>query len=379
MSSKPSSRPSSRPDFILLAVTLALTVLGLVAILSASGYVAQTSLHDVTYYFKRQLAWAGIGIVAMWLGATWRLEKLKRLIKPAMVATTLLLMATHLPGLGVSAKGASRWLNIGGFGFQPSEPAKLVLIFFAALVLSNPDYRKFSPREKLEVLVPGAGLCGLVFLQPDLGTAVVMGWGLLLVYIISGLSYGRLFGLLSVAAVALVGLAWQTPYQRARLVAYLDPWSDPLGVGFHLIQSLLAIGSGGIFGEGLGQSMQKLFYLPEGHTDFIFAVWAEETGLIGSCILLGLLALLASRGFRIARRARDPFAKMLAAGLTGMIVAQALLNIGVVTASLPTTGIPLPFISFGGSSLCLNLLSVGILLNISRHQPSLAVIDGAPQ
>ena len=297
-----------------------------------------------------------------------------------MVVTTLLLLATHLPGFGVNIKGANRWLHIGPMSLQPSEPAKLVLILFAALVLSQPVYRELNWKERLEVLVPGAGLCVMVLIQPDLGTAMVMAWGLLAVYIAAGLKWTKLVALLTAGAAGIMAMAWHTPYQRDRLVAYLDPWSDPRGIGFHLVQSLLAIGSGGIFGEGIGQSMQKLFYLPEGHTDFIFAVFAEELGLVGTLMLLVLLGLFASRGFRIARRARDPFAKLLAAGLTGMIVGQALLNISVVTASVPTTGIPLPFISFGGSSLCLNLLCVGLLLNISRFQsPQLAVVASKPK
>ncbi|MBC7545894.1 MAG: putative lipid II flippase FtsW [Candidatus Sericytochromatia bacterium] len=379
MSTKPSSKPSNRPDVLLLAVALALTLLGLVTILSASGYVAQQNLHDGAYFFKRQAAWAGLGLIAMGIGATARLDWVKRLIRPAVIGTTLLLLATHLPGIGVNIKGANRWLHIGPMSLQPSEPAKLVLILFAALVLSHPSYRQLNWKERLEVLVPGAGLVILVLIQPDLGTAMVMSWGLLAVYIAAGLSWVKLGGLLSAATVGILLMASQIPYQKARLVAYMDPWSDARGIGFHLVQSLLAIGSGGIFGEGIGQSMQKLFYLPEGHTDFIFAVFAEETGLVGTIGLLILLSLFASRGFRIARKARDPFAKLLASGLTGMIVGQALLNISVVTASVPTTGIPLPFISFGGSSLCLNLLCVGLLLNISRHQsPRLALVAKEP-
>jgi cell division protein FtsW len=377
MSSRASSTPSNRPDFLLLAVALALTLIGLVTILSASGYVAQQNLHDGGYFFKRQLAWAVIGLGAMWIASRARLERLKGWVKPGIVLSTLLLLGVQMPGLGVNVNGASRWIHLGPMRFQPSEPAKIVLILFAALVLSHPLYKQLSWKQRLEVLGPGAGLCAMVLFQPDLGTAMVMTWGLVAVYVAAGLPWTKLFGLLSAGGAGILLMALSTPYQKARLIAYMDPWADAKGVGFHLVQSLLAIGSGGVFGEGIGQGMQKLFYLPEGHTDFIFAVFAEETGLLGTAGLLILLLLFASRGFRIARRTRDPFAKLLAAGITGMIVGQAILNISVVTASVPTTGIPLPFISFGGTSLCLNLLCVGLLLNVSRYQtPRLSVMDG---
>lgn len=377
MSSKPSSTPSNRPDILLLVVTLVLTMVGLVAILSASGYVAQQNFRDGAYFFKRQLVWAVIGVVAMWFASRARLDRLKGWVKPGIVICTLLLLAVQLPGLGVNVNGANRWVQLGPMRFQPSELAKLVVILFAALVLSHPLYKQLTAKQRLQVLVPGAGLCVMVIGQPDLGTGMVMSWGLLAVYIAAGLPWSRLVALLGSGAGAILLMASMVPYQKARLVAYMDPWADARGIGFHLVQSLLAIGSGGVFGEGIGQGIQKLFYLPEGHTDFIFAVFAEENGLVGTVGLLVLLGFFASRGFRIARRARDPFAKLLASGITGMIVGQAILNISVVTASVPTTGIPLPFISFGGTSLCMNLVCVGLLLNVSRYQPPrLSVMDG---
>jgi cell division protein FtsW len=377
MSSRPSSTPSNRPDFLLLLVALALTLIGLVTILSASGYVAQQNFHDGAYFFKRQFVWAILGLGAMWVASRARLDRLKGWIKPGVVLCTLLLLGVQIPGIGVNVNGANRWVHLGPMRFQPSELAKLVVILFAALILSHPLYKQLSSRQRLEALVPGAGLCAMVIFQPDLGTGMVMCWGLIAVYIAAGLPWGKLVGLLAGGAVGIFAMAMAEPYQKARLVAYMDPWADARGIGFHLVQSLLAIGSGGFFGQGIGQGKQKLFYLPEGHTDFIFAVFAEETGLMGTIGLLVTLGFFASRGFRIARRARDPFAKLLASGITGMIVGQAILNISVVTASVPTTGIPLPFISFGGTSLLMNLMCVGLLLNISRYQaPQLSVMDG---
>lgn len=367
---------SSKPDYLLLAVALSLTGMGLATVLSSSAHVAQTSLGDASYFFKRQAIWAIIGLIALLATATLSLQNLRRGLPLLMTVCLVLLVATHLPGVGLTINGATRWLKLGGFQLQPSELTKLVAVLYAAALLANPKTYKLPPRQRLELGLPLGAAALLILAQPDLGTCLVLCAAAFTVLFAAGLSWSKVVITLGAGAAAVLFLAWQVPYQRARLLAYLDPWADAQGIGFHLVQSLLAIGSGGLFGTGWGQSVQKLFYLPERHTDFIFAVWAEETGLVGSLILLGLLLLFAQRGARIAQAARDPFDKLAATGLTFLIMGQALLNMGVVTASVPTTGITLPFISFGGSSLVMTLAAVGLLLNISRRAPLLTVLPG---
>lgn len=366
--------PNSKPDYLLLAVALSLTGIGLATVLSSSAHVAATTLGDASYFFKRQAIWAIIGLIALLACATAPLHQLRRSFPFLLTFCLGLLIATHVPGVGLTINGATRWLKLGGFQLQPSELTKLSAVLYASALLANPKTYRLGPQQKLALGIPLAAAALLILSQPDLGTCLVLCGAVFTLLIAAGLPWSKVLLTMGAGAAGVLFLAWQVPYQRARLLAYLDPWADAQGIGFHLVQSLLAIGSGGLFGTGWGQSVQKLFYLPERHTDFIFAVWAEETGLIGSLILLGLLLLFAQRGFRIAQAARDPFDKLAAVGLTTLVIGQALLNIGVVTASLPTTGITLPFISFGGSSLIMTLSATGLLLNISRRTPLLTVL-----
>ncbi|HUU33843.1 MAG TPA: putative peptidoglycan glycosyltransferase FtsW, partial [Vicinamibacterales bacterium] len=270
--------------------------------------------------------------------------------------------------------GSRRWFGVGGFGIQPSELAKLAAIFFAAFIL---DRRMHRINDLKYALLPIAlivgGLSGLILIEPDFGTAAALSVVVAAMIVAAGLSYRYILGL----AVVLLPVAYfvlaSADYRWRRIVAFLNPWADPLGDGYHIIQSLIAVGSGGVFGRGLMGGIQKLFYLPEPQTDFIFAVIAEELGLLGATFVLACFGVIAWRGLRAATSAPDKFGAFLAFGITGMVVAQALVNLSVVLSLLPTKGIPLPLVSAGGSSLLVNLASIGVLLNISQH----AVHDAA--
>lgn len=353
-------------DYVLLNVVLFLVGIGLVFIFSSSAHMAQIKMGDATYFVKKQILWSIIGIIFMIIGINLKFEVIKRFLRSSMIFVTILLITTHIPIFAASVKGATRWINIGGISIQPSEFAKLVLIIFTATILSNPKYKNLNIAEKFITLIPIVGMVLLVLLQPDLGTTLVISASIFCVYFVAGLPYWKTFLIIISGCTGVLMMALSIPYQKARLFSFFNPWEDPQGTGFHLTQSMMAIGSGGIFGKGLGQSIQKLFYLPEQHTDFIFAIIAEEIGLIGVTTILILFSILAYRGFSIAKITNDPFNKLLAAGITSLICGQAILNIGVVTGSLPTTGITLPFISSGGSSLIITFFSIGLLLNISK-------------
>lgn len=372
-------RPQKQPhvDHVLFSVVLALTAVGLVSVLSSSAHMAQSQMGDGSHFLKRQLIGALLGFGALVIAMKTDLYRLTAWIKPMLLITVVLLMATHFPVIGVTAKGSSRWVNLGGFVLQPSEVAKPLLVFFLATVLGHPESSKLNLRQKIEVLIPALGLPLLVMVEPDLGTTIVISATIFVLYFTAGLPYWKAFSMMGSGALLFAIVSWNTPYQRDRLLSFMDPWADPQGKGFHLIQSLIAIGSGGPLGNGYGQSVQKLFYLPEQHTDFIFAVFSEEFGLIGGLILLTLFVVLAQRGLAIACRVPTPFLKLLATGLTSMVALQAFVNLGVVTGTIPTTGITLPFISFGSSSLIVNLAAMGLLLNVSRYIGSTPEEGGA--
>lgn len=358
----------SRPDLSLLIITALLTIIGLMMILSASAPTAQWQLSDSLFFFKKQLAWGGLGLVAMVVGMALPLDRLRSWAKPAVIATGLMMIMVHVPSLGVSAYGATRWLRLGPISLQPSELAKLALILFVSDFLArHPDRGWALLKEHRQILLPVGGTLGLILFQPDLGTTLICALTCYVLFWVNGTN-AMMMGLWSLAgAAAVMAHSLTTPYQRVRWLAFLDPWKYPRDIGFQLIQSMLAIGSGGIFGTGFGQGKQKLFYLPIQHADFIFAVLAEELGLLGTLGVITLFLLFAQRGFAIAKRSQNSFHQLLAVGLTTLITAQAFVNIGVVTASLPTTGIPLPFLSAGGTSLMITLFSVGLILNVSRQ------------
>ena len=359
------------PDIMLFAATILLLSIGIIMVYSASQVTAYEKLDDTFYYLKKQLMWAFLGIIVMVSVMKIDYWKYKKWAVPFLVVAFLLLIIVLLPGIGKNVKGAQRWLGVGALRLQPSEVIKLSLVIFMSFGLSKyKDRLRYFATGMLPFLVILILACGLILLQPDLGTAVSAAGTVYIMLFAAGargkhMVYLALSGMAAVAAAIVL-----EPYRMSRFLAFLDPWNDPRGTGFHIIQSLYALGSGGLFGAGLGQSHQKFFYLPEQHTDFIFAVLGEELGFIGGALVLLLLLIFVWRGFRIALSSQDPFASLLAVGVTSMIALQAIINIGVVTGSLPVTGIPLPLISFGGSSLVFTLTGVGILLNISRYMSS---------
>jgi len=355
------------PDAVLLAITALLTGVGIVMVFSASSAVAYTQFHDAAYYLKRELIWAVIGAVALVLGMRLDYTKLRPAAPWIFGIAVVLLAAVLIPSLGSIEGGARRWLGVGPFSFEPSEFAKLALVLFVArLVSARADGAASFTRVGFPVLF-WVGVCfALVMRQPDLGTASIY---LLTAFVMLFAAGARLEQLLIEAAVAIpamLGFIYASPYRRERFLAFLHPWRDPQGTGYHIIQSLYALGSGGIVGLGLGQSRQKFGYLPAQHTDFIFSIIGEELGFIGAVTVLVLFLAFAYRGIRIAMRADDRFGFYLGTGITASIALQALINIGVVTSSWPVTGVPLPFISYGGTSLVITLFSVGLLASVSR-------------
>ncbi|MGH2454010.1 MAG: putative lipid II flippase FtsW [bacterium] len=365
--------PRRTPDPYLFAAVVALIGIGIVMIYSASAIVALDQFGEATVFLKKQFLWSLLSLGAMAVTLTIRYERLRRATPFLLLLAVVALVAVLVPGIGRVAGGARRWITVGALNFQPAEAAKLVLILYLANYLTNrgPAVRRFNVLGP-PLLVTGAAF-GLLLVQPDMGSAMMLAFIAGTMLFLGG---ARLVHLLAVGMAALpllaVAMVW-APYRVARLLAFLDPWEDPQGSGFHVIQSLLALGSGGVLGVGLGASQQKFFYLPERHTDFIFAILGEELGLVGAAVVLLLFGLVAIRGFRIARAAPDRYSALLAGGITAALVGQAMLNIGVISGLLPVTGVPLPFISFGGSSLLFSCISVGILLNISQYAGRRAV------
>lgn len=356
------------PDYIIFFSVLALLSIGIVMVYSSSAVSAQVNFQDQYYFLKRQLVWASLGLLVMFLTMSIDYHAWRRLAKPFLIVTIVLLILVLIPGLGKVVNGARRWLGFGSLYLQPSEIAKLSMVLFSAHSLTANQERITS---FLKGLVPQLLLLlfvfGLILKEPDLGTALSIGGTVFILLFVAGAKIAHLATLGAAGVMGIIVAILVEPYRMKRLTAFSDPWADPLDTGYHIIQSLYAIGSGGLFGVGLGRSREKFLYLPEPHTDFIFAILAEELGLIGTVTVLVLFFLFAWRGFRIAIAAPDLFGSILAAGLTTMIMLQALMNIAVVTASMPVTGIPLPFLSFGGSALIFMLAGVGVLLNVSRY------------
>ncbi len=361
-------RAPAPPDPWIFGTVAGLIAIGLVMVFSASSATAYADYHDTAYFLKRQLVWLAIGLVFAYLAYRVDYTKLKR-IAPAFVGVTALLLAlTLIPHVGLQTGGARRWLGAAWLSFQPSEVAKLAIVLFLAAKLASigEDVRSLV-RGVFPALVVAAILAVLILLEPDMGTAS------LLMFTAFGMLFcagARIEHLVIVAITLLPPVALSvgsSAYKRARILAFLDPWKDAQNTGFHIVQSLLALGSGGIFGLGLGASRQKFFYLPEAHTDFIFAVVGEELGLLGTMIVLSLFAAFAVRAFVLAQRTTDRFGFFLIVGCALLIVIQAFINIGVVTSSWPVTGVPLPFISFGGTSLIVSLVAAALIMNVSRR------------
>ncbi|MGH7256261.1 MAG: putative lipid II flippase FtsW, partial [Nitrospirales bacterium] len=336
---------------------------------SASAVVAGNRFEDPGFFLKRQLAWLLAGLIGLHLVARIDYTRWRPLALPGLLVMLLLLAAVLIPSVGVEVKGARRWLKLGMISVQPAELAKLVLVLYLAAYLAKKGERirdltaGFFP----PLIVIGL-VAGLVLVQPDLGTAVVMGvvaFGLLF---LGGAKLTHLGGLVVLVMPVVAALVLGSSYRRQRLMTFLSPWEDPTNAGFQVTQSFLAFGHGGVFGVGLGEGKQKLFFLPEAHTDFVLALVGEELGLIGTTSLAVLFLVLVLKGFQIAGRARHPFGRYLALGITMLIGVQALINAGVVTGLLPTKGLTLPFVSYGGSSLLVSLVAMGMLLSISRDR-----------
>lgn len=360
-------RPKS-PDFVIFFAIIALLAMGVIMVYSSSAVSAYVNFNDSFYFLKRQLIWASLGIVAMLFAMNVDYHVWRSVAKPVLGITIVLLILVLVPGFGKVVNGARRWLGFGSLYLQPSEVAKLSMVLFSAasLTINQEKITSF-----LKGLLPQLGMMllifGLILKEPDLGTALAIAGTVFVMLYAAGAKISHLGSLGLAGAGGIVVAILFEPYRLKRLIAFSNPWADPLDSGYHIIQSLYALGSGGLFGVGLGRSREKFLYLPEPHTDFIFAILGEELGFIGTITVLVLFFLFAWRGYKVAMAAPDIFGSMLAAGLTTMIIMQALMNIAVVTASMPVTGIPLPFISFGGSALIFTLAGVGILLNISRH------------
>jgi cell division protein FtsW len=350
---------------LLILVTLGLVAFGLVMVYSATSAPAALGGGNPMGYLERQGTYALLGIALMAMGARFDYRRLKELA-PGLVLVALVLCLAVL-GIGAQVNGARRWIAFGPAAFQPSELAKLALAIWASAYLA----RRKAPQTLKQVWRPVGLLtsifAALVIAEPDLGTVIALGIMVAAIVLVSG-TPGRVLGVACglAAAAGLLAIYFE-PYRRARFFSFLNPWHDAQGAGFQTVQAMIGLGSGGVFGRGLGQSVEKLFYLPEAHTDMIFAIVGEELGLVGATLVVAAYAVFAWTGMRIALTAKDPFGKRLAAGLTALICGQAVINLCAVMGIAPLTGIPLPFVSYGGSSLVLALASVGILLNIATN------------
>jgi cell division protein FtsW len=364
-----------KSDKFLFTATLLLVCTSVVMVYSASAVLAMERFDEPYYFLFKQAAWALIGLCL--LPIVMRIDY-RQYRQPAVIWTGLAIVAIALIAVllfGPKVKGATRWLAVGPMGVQPSELAKIaIIIFTAALLERRMDRIDDVSYSLLPIGLVVGGIVALILLQPDLGTAVTILMISGVMVFAAGMSYGYLGGLFLASIPALYVLLMTSDYRRKRVLAFLNPWDDPLGGGFQMIQSMIAVATGGITGRGLMGGKQKLFYLPEPHNDFIYAVISEELGLIGATIILICFCVITWRGLRTALRAPDRFGAFLAIGLTTMVAFQAMFNISVVLGLLPTKGIPLPFVSAGGSSLLINLIGMGILLNVSQHASSTHVV-----
>jgi cell division protein FtsW len=354
-------------DPILLISVLLLLGIGLVAVYSAGSILAEARFGDHYFYLKRQAVFCLFGILLMIAAKNINYLVYWKLVYVFLGLSLLLLVLVLIPGLGFKVGGAQRWFRFGFISLQPSEAAKLSLAIFMAYSMSkNVDQMSTFLNGLLPHLLVGSIFVALILLQPDLGTAVILGMWMLILLFVGGVHLGQLFLLLGLTTPIVFYLIFQSAYRLNRWWAFLNPWEDPQGFGFQIIHSFLAFGSGGLFGVGIGNSKQKLFYLPEPHTDFVAAIIAEEAGFIGISILIILFALIVIRGIKIALKAPELFGTYLALAISCMLAVQVIVNMGVVMALLPTKGLTLPFVSYGGSSLVVSLLAMGILMNISR-------------
>lgn len=354
-------KQETKPDLGLLFLVIGLTIFGVLMVYNASVVEALRDFHDKYYYLKNQALWAIIGLGLMIFTSFINYKFFSRTAPLLFFINLILLVLVVIPGIGIQIKGARRWLNLGILFFQPTELIKLTFSIYLATWLAK-------KRSFFQFLFLIALLLFLIMLEPDLGTAIVVMTTGFLIYFLSGASLLYLFPIGLIGLLSGLVIIFSSPYRKSRLTTFLNPTQDPLGSSYHIRQVLIALGSGGFFGLGLGQSRQKYEYLPEAATDSIFAIIAEETGFIGATLVVLSLLAVVYKGFKIAKRAPDLFAKLLASGISIWIGVQMAINLSAMVALVPLTGLPLPFISYGGSSLIVILIAMGILLNISKFR-----------
>ncbi len=356
-------------DFMLVLLSLALVIFGVIMVFSASYYYSINEYGDPYHYLKRDLVWAVSGVIIMLVLATVNYKVYEKIAVPVLVVSILLLVLIFTP-LGVTRNFATRWIGVGDLTFMPGEFAKIFAIIFVAWFLSRePDRIRSFTRGVLPLVALCGVYGGLIIIQPNLSTALTVCGIIVGMMFVAGLSWWYIGGVIGAGALGVAAIVLMAPESEwmKRITSFLDPFADKLGDGYQVVQSLMALGTGGLFGVGLGRSVQKNLYLPEPQNDFILAIIGEELGYVGIIGLMICYLLLIWRGIHIAVNAKDAFGSLMAAGITIMIALQVLMNIAVVTSSMPPTGVTLPFISYGGNALWLFMGSVGILLNISRH------------
>ena len=350
------------------AIVALLCGIGLMMVLSASSVQALRAYGGPWVFFQRQLVWVAAGVVVMGVAARIDYRKWRLMAVPLTVLSFVLLVAVLLPGVGITVGGSSRWLGVGQLRFQPSELMKLALLLFTADLMVRRSWRQGPTAAVLRpVLVVTAVVALLVLKQPDMGTASITVVIVLAVLFVGGLPLPRMAALTLTVAVAGAFFSMAEGYRRARLFSFVNPWKDASNTGYQMAQSLVALGTGNLTGVGLGASRAKWGFLPNAHTDFIFAIIGEEMGLVGTVLVVGLFVAFAAFGVRAAVHAPDAFGTLVAAGVTVWVVAQAAINVGAVIGILPVTGVPLPFVSFGGSALVITMAAVGILVNVARQ------------
>ncbi len=354
-----------RCDFVLLAVVVALVCIGLLFVYSASYYSAQVHYGDKFYFLKKQLVGAVVGAVVMTVLAVIDLRFVRKFWIVGVVICVVLLSLVFVPHIGIENYGAKRWIGFGGFSLQPSELAKFALVLFSAEYMAKTDMKQF--RNILPVILVGGVFCALIITEPNMSITVCMAIVMVVLLFVGGASLKHLclLGIPLVMAVPLLIIA--EPYRFQRLLAFIDPWASPKGEGYQLIQSLYALGSGGFFGVGIFHSRQKYLFLPFAESDFVFSVIGEETGLFGATVLFLLYSVLIVRGIKTAMQSPSKFNCFLSAGITSVVAVQSLVNFAVVTGSIPPTGLPLPFVSYGGTSLVVFMSAMGLLLNLSKQ------------
>lgn len=364
------ARPTAKSStgILLVAIVAVLNVVGAVMVLSASSVSSLTDYGSPWFFFLRQMLWILVGVAAFVFAIRFDYHNWQRIVRPLLVVSVVLLCLVLLPGIGIYVSGARRWMGYGMFRFQPSEIAKLALLVYAADIVSRRSKELDDWKRVLRPVVLMLGLFAvLVMKEPDLGTTLVMVFLVVAVLVAGGVRPKHLFVFGSLGLVLLTAVAWLEPYRRERMLTFLHPFADSSNSGYQISQSLIALGSGGLTGVGLGASRAKWNFLPNAHTDFIFAIIGEELGLIGAFVVMALFIVFGILGTRAALRAPDRFGALLAAGTTMWVVAQAVINIGAVVGVLPVTGIPLPFVSFGGSALVTTMIASGILVNVAIH------------